>query len=157
MKPLLCLDESQACSSLPVCAFPSTFSSRQSQVFLYTQCPYSHSFGATLPPNPSFQGLQSQPSPLHFKSLTLITLSCCIKVLCCIKHFQHRHFPWYPSRQSNLCLNPLILHLPSVCHIQTIPYSLPSTGPILRASLTGLMEEFTSVILLHDPSSCLTP
>lgn len=56
------------------------------------KCAFIHSvptqcFRATLPANPSFQGLQSQRSPLCFKSLTLITLLRCIKELSCIKQF----------------------------------------------------------------------
>lgn len=120
-------------------------------------------FWATLPPNPSFQGLQCQRSPLHFNSLTLITLLCCSKELSCIKHLLTKTLPLVSQQTINVSLNPLILCLPSVCHIQTIPYSLLSAGPILRVRLTQLTEELIFVILLryhlllHDPSSCLTP
>lgn len=163
VKPLLCLAESQACSSLPVCVFPSTSSSRQSQLCLYTQCPYSI-FG---PPFhlillfrvSSVKGLH----PPHFNSLTLITSLCCSKELSCIKHLLTQTLPLVSQQTINVSLNPLILRLPSVCHIQTISYSLLSAGPTLRVRLTQLTEELIFVILLryhsllHDPSSCLTP
>lgn len=155
MKPLLCLAES--CLFFPTC-FRFPFHIQPNIVSsVFVDSGFEPPFHLILPLRVSIL------KGLMFNSMTLIALLRCIKELSCIKHFELRHFPWYHSRQFNLCLNPLLFCLPSVCHIQTIPYSLLSVRSILRGRLTRLVEEFIFVTLLryhsllHDPSPCLTP